>query len=213
MSLSSDNGAVDLRNAIHELNNHVAVLQLHMEILSKSIEDSDPRRRHMTALAEAVRCTVAGLGRVSSLAGGRSPEAKPDDGFGPLKGTETVLLVDDEAALRSVTARFLNMNGYKVLEAGNGAAALAAFESAGAVDVLVTDLTMADMDGVELARLVRGRRPSIQVIYMSGHDVDEMRRRAGSEPGDRFIAKPCRPVDVVRRIRRIIDATPSTRVG
>jgi CheY-like chemotaxis protein len=213
MSLSSDDGAADLRNAIHELNNHVAVLQMHVEALSGSVKDDDPLRRHVSALEEAVRWTVAGVGRVSFLAGGRPSSPSVDDGANSLKGTETVLLVDDEAALRSVTGRFLNMNGYKVLEAGNGAAAMAAFESAGAVDVLVTDLTMADMDGVELARLVRSRRPSVQVIYMSGHDVDEMRRRAGSEPEDRFLTKPCRPVDVVRRIRRVIEASSPTRVG
>ena len=213
MSLSSDDGAADLRNAIHELNNHVAILQAHLETLSRSVSADDPLCKCVKSLEEALRWTVAGVGRVSYLAGGRPSSPIVDDGANSLKGTETVLLVDDEAALRSVTARFLNMNGYKVLEAGNGEAAMSVFESADAVDVLVTDLTMADMDGVELARRVRVRRPSVQVIYMSGHDVDEMRRRAGSEPEDRFLTKPCRPVDVVRRIRRVIEAGPPTRVG
>ena len=125
----------------------------------------------------------------------------------PLQGTETVLLVDDEASLRSVTGRFLGMNGYKVLEAGNAEEALAAFDgSDGAVDVLVTDLMMEGMNGAELARRLRGRRPTLKVLFLSGHGLAEMRRHTGDEPEENYLTKPFRPKDLVLRLRRLLDA-------
>jgi CheY-like chemotaxis protein len=101
----------------------------------------------------------------------------------PVTGDGLVLLVDDDEAVRSVTAELLELTGYAVLPAANGADAIACFEREGArIDILVTDLVLADgMDGVDLATALQNRRPDLPVLLVTGYSdalLDTVRIRA-----------------------------------
>jgi len=90
--------------------------------------------------------------------------------------TKTVLVVEDERALRTLTREMLEANGYSVLEAGDGEAALELSRAHdGVIDVLLTDVVMPRMQGTELADAVRLQRPDIVVVYMTGYAREAFR--------------------------------------
>jgi two-component system, cell cycle sensor histidine kinase and response regulator CckA len=90
----------------------------------------------------------------------------------------TVLVVEDERALRLMTVEILERNGYAVLEAGDGEAALdVSNEHDGVIDILLTDVVMPRMQGTELADAIRLRRPEIVIIYMTGYAKEAFRER------------------------------------
>ncbi len=94
-------------------------------------------------------------------------------------GTETLLLVEDEAAVRSSARRLLERQGYSVLEARHGADALRIVEESGRpIDLVVTDLVMPEMGGKELAERLRAHRPGLKVLFMSGY-TEKVDRRGG----------------------------------
>src|SRR5205807_1749099 len=103
------------------------------------------------------------------------PIDRPEE-FAPeqLRGTETILLVEDEAPVRAVTRQLLERNGYTVLEASNGASALALVDGNDRlrVDLLLTDVIMPGMSGRDLATHLVAHRPKLHVLYMSGYTDD-----------------------------------------
>ena len=109
---------------------------------------------------------------------------------GDLTGAGTILIVEDEDAVRLFGSRALRNKGYKVLEASSGEKALDVLRSEEGIDVLVTDVVMPGMDGATLARLVRMERPSIQVILMSGYAEDVALGDFSGEDGIHFLPKP-----------------------
>ncbi len=119
----------------------------------------------------------------------------------PLTGTRllgsagTVLLVDDDAAVRAVAAAMLADIGYAVREADSGAAALAYLDGGGAIDVLMTDLVMPEMNGTQLAAAVGARWPDLPVIFMSGHADPLGDAWAPRHP---LVRKPFGPTDLHR---------------
>jgi two-component system, cell cycle sensor histidine kinase and response regulator CckA len=123
-------------------------------------------------------------------------------------GNETVLLVEDEAVVRALARRTLELQGYTVLDAANGAAALQRMEEHGRpVHLLITDIIMPGMNGRELARLAVERQPGIAVIYMSGYTADDLVTRGLREAGAPFLQKPFLPDMLTRRVRDILDRT------
>src|SRR5207302_1129974 len=98
----------------------------------------------------------------------------PPESAGAARGAgETVLVVDDEPAVRVVTKRILQRSGYAVLEAAGGVEALDALrEHPGPIHLLLTDVIMPEMNGREVAQRVRGQRPGIRVVYMSGYSPE-----------------------------------------
>jgi two-component system cell cycle sensor histidine kinase/response regulator CckA len=80
-----------------------------------------------------------------------------------------VLVVDDEAPIRRITRLFLEQDGYQVLEASGGREALALLATGRPLDLLVSDICMPDLDGDEMVAQVRGTRPNLKVLYISGH--------------------------------------------
>jgi two-component system, cell cycle sensor histidine kinase and response regulator CckA len=99
-------------------------------------------------------------------------DAKPEPSAQPERksGGETILVVEDEDAMREVTRRILTRHGYEVIVAASGAEALAIAERrASEIDVLVTDVVMPQMLGKEVADRVRAIRPGLHVLYMSGY--------------------------------------------
>ena len=122
------------------------------------------------------------------------------------RGSETILLVEDSAALREMTKAFLEMQGYTVHSCPNGAEALEFFQQAGVpIDLLFTDVVMPIMSGPELAQKVRQFRPHLRVLYASGY-AGELLERHGVDTGSiRIIEKPYSFETLSCRVREILD--------
>jgi CheY-like chemotaxis protein len=114
----------------------------------------------------------------------------------------TVLLVEDEDALRASIRRLLQAEGYRVLEAENGAAALRLLEGAAAREValILTDLRMPVMDGRQLAAALARVRPNVPIVLMSGYTAQLMEMRLVS-PDLAFLAKPFRNDELLAAVR------------
>ncbi len=125
-------------------------------------------------------------------AGARVKHSQADASLhtGDLTGTGTILIVEDEDAVRLFGARALRNKGYRVLEARSGETALDVLRGETDIDVLVSDVVMPGMDGATLARLVRMERPRIQVILMSGYAEDVALGEFSGEDGIHFLPKP-----------------------
>src|SRR5262249_23571508 len=119
------------------------------------------------------------------------------------RGTETLLLVEDEPPVRAVALRALRQLGYHVLEAGDGDEALARARSyAGPIHLLVTDVVMPRMGGIELAQRLRVQRPKTRVLHVSGY-VDPSLLE-GATPGSAFLQKPFLPDTLARKVREVL---------
>jgi len=126
---------------------------------------------------------------------------------GVVGGTETILVVEDEAPVRAVTRQLLERNGYTVMEAADGPAALALVDGeAGGrhIDLLLTDVIMSGMSGRELADKLRARRPNVRVLFMSGYTDDAVVRHGMLEPGLAYLAKPFHPPALLRKVRGVL---------
>jgi two-component system cell cycle sensor histidine kinase/response regulator CckA len=123
------------------------------------------------------------------------------------QGEETVLLVEDENAVRAFISQALRRRGYRVIEAADGDQAIdTAHGHAGVIHLLVTDLVMPGMTGRELARFLKHERPGLRVLFISGYS-DERAEPRGSEGGpEAFLQKPFTPVVLARQVRQILDA-------
>ena len=124
-----------------------------------------------------------------------------------LSGIETLLLVEDAAAVRAVMRRSLERFGYTVVEAPDGQTALVhAARSAAVIDLLVTDLVLPAMSGRQLAARLRETRPDLPVVYMSGHTDDVVLRSGDLEKRATFLQKPFTTEALVRAVREMLDA-------
>jgi two-component system cell cycle sensor histidine kinase/response regulator CckA len=131
----------------------------------------------------------------------------------PAGGSETILLVEDEPAVREVVRRILAAQGYRVLLATNGKHGLELAEHFdGPIHLLLTDIVMPEMDGLQLAQQLRAARPETAVIYMSGYAEDAIARHGVLAAELAFIPKPCPTNLLLRRAREILDARPPTDV-
>lgn len=122
------------------------------------------------------------------------------------RGTETVLVVDDDATVRLVVAGMLGQLGYTVLEASNGAEALSlAAKQQAPVPLLLTDVIMPGMDGKQLARAFLTRWPSTRVVFMSGYADDRLRNVEGMGAGATLIIKPLSLSKLAAAVRTALD--------
>ncbi len=122
------------------------------------------------------------------------------------EGVGTVLLVEDEPAVRRLTHRVLLRSGYRVLEAGSGPEALRVFEGEeGRIDLLVTDVVMPGMGGPELVGHLASRSPAMRVLYMSGYADDAVVRQGLLTPGNRFLSKPFTPEALAWKVREVLE--------
>ena len=123
-----------------------------------------------------------------------------------LRGTETILLVEDEPAVRGVARQVLARQGYTVLEAPDGPTALTIIGAGGPrVDLVLTDVVMPGMSGRTLADKLRQRYPGLRVLYMSGYTDDAIVRHGMLEPGLAYLQKPFRPDALVQRVREVLN--------
>src|SRR5436190_359444 len=124
----------------------------------------------------------------------------------PPRGTETVLVVEDEAPVRSVARQVLERHGYTVLEAPSAEAALdLAARYSGAIHLLLTDVVMPGLNGRQLASRLADLRPDARVIFMSGYTDEAVTRHGVLEPGSAYVQKPFTPDAIVRRVREVLD--------
>jgi two-component system cell cycle sensor histidine kinase/response regulator CckA len=120
---------------------------------------------------------------------------------------EWVLVVEDEAALRELTARVLQSRGYRVIAAKDGVDALEKLEQHhGPLQLLLTDVVMPRMSGRELAARVSALRPDVRVLYVSGHAEDRIARHRLLHPGAALLSKPFHVDELLERVREVLDA-------
>jgi CheY-like chemotaxis protein len=133
------------------------------------------------------------------------PEASDGDGNG-FRGSETILLVEDETAVRQIARQVLESHGYCVLEASHGGNALeVAARHLQPVDMLVTDMVMPEMGGRQLVEIMRSLQPGIRVLFMSGYTDDTTILNRGDANADTLIYKPFSPKALVKKVRDILD--------
>jgi CheY-like chemotaxis protein len=124
-------------------------------------------------------------------------------------GGETILLVEDESAVRQVAQRLLESRGYRVLDADGGDSALARVRShEGRIDLLVSDVIMPGMNGREVADAVRALRPGLRVLFVSGHSGEVLNRMGGLGEGAHFLSKPFSTAELADAVRHAIDGPP-----
>jgi signal transduction histidine kinase len=122
------------------------------------------------------------------------------------RGTETVLLAEDEPPVRAVARQVLERHGYTVLEAPSAESALdIATRYSGTIHLLLTDVIMPGMNGRELATRLAGLRPEARVIFMSGYTDDAVTRHGVLEPGSTYLQKPFTPDAIARKVREVLD--------
>ena len=130
-----------------------------------------------------------------------APKAEP--------GTETILLVEDEANLRYLARQFLEKQGYKVIEAADGAVAMQIVVAhEGVIHLLLTDVIMPGMNGRELAQRVSEIRPNVKVLYMSGYTENVIGHNGTLDAGVRLLQKPFNLRDLKDKVREVLDASP-----
>ncbi len=129
---------------------------------------------------------------------------------GAVRGAESVLLVDDDAALRALARRVLASAGYDVHDARDGAEALAILDAReGHIQLLLTDLVMPGIGGRELAERAAARAPALRVLFVSGYTDDDVLRRGMVDARTAFLQKPFSPELLLRRVREVLDAVPA----
>ena len=157
------------------------------------------------ALSAAVGAARQGRG---GQGGGQAPSAaEPSEPEGevPAGRGETVLLVEDEDAVRQAARRTLSRSGFLVVEARNGAEALQRWREQTAVDLVISDLVMPEMGGRELLRQLRADAPRLKVLFTSGYTDDAGIRQGDLAPGTSFLGKPFTPQALVRKARELLD--------
>lgn len=128
------------------------------------------------------------------------------------QGSETVLIVEGKDEVRAAIGSSLEMRGYAVLKACHGKeAVLICRRHAGPIHLLLTDVVMPQMTGLELAQRVSLVHPETKVLYISGYTSDALNRRNMTEPSTAFLQKPFTPDALARRVRAVLDAPPHPR--
>jgi PAS domain S-box-containing protein len=125
-------------------------------------------------------------------------------------GTETILLVEDEANLRYLARQYLEKQGYKVIEAADGAVAMQiAVAHEKVIHLLLTDVIMPGMNGRELAQRISEIRPNVKILYMSGYTENVIGHNGMLDAGVRLLQKPFNLRDLKSKVREVLDATPT----
>ena len=126
------------------------------------------------------------------------------------RGSETILLVEDEGALRTLVHGVLESSGYNVLQARDGDDAMRVSEQhKGPIHLLLTDVVMPGMGGRDLADHLAPFHRSMKVLYISGYTDDAIVHQGVLEPGTNFLQKPFRPDVLVQKVREVFDARPN----
>ena len=139
-------------------------------------------------------------------------EEKPRSTSGSTRGSETILLVEDEMAVRGLALKVLEMSGYVVLEASSAEAAIPmAADYPGEIDLMVTDMVMPGASGPELAQELAPSRPEMKVLFVSGYTDDVVLRSGRLTSNQTFLQKPFGPDIFLRKVRDVLDGKRESR--
>jgi PAS domain S-box-containing protein len=139
----------------------------------------------------------------------RKEEPPPLDAAGT-PAAMTVLVVEDEPAVRAVVVRSLEYGGFRVLQASDAAVALQVADREGRPDLVLTDLMMPGIGGAEVARRLKTRWPGLPVLFMSGYSAEDLRRQGLVDPEGVIIQKPFKPDALLRSVNLVL-ATPTSK--
>jgi PAS domain S-box-containing protein len=145
--------------------------------------------------------------RVAARTVAPEPAVEPTN----LRGTETILLVEDEVQVRAVASTILRRNGYLVLEANSAREALRLSADATHIDLLLSDVVMPEMSGLELAQRLSRLRPTMKILCMSGYTEDNRIRHEVVEGDIAFLQKPFTGESLRRKVRLVLDARTVTQ--
>jgi CheY-like chemotaxis protein len=137
-------------------------------------------------------------------------EIEPRESRGEARGSETILLVEDEGAVRRATAEFLRLQGYNVIEAKDGLDALALAQEQRAIHLVVSDVVMPRMSGGALAKEVARVRPGTQFLFVSGYAGKTILDHKVVDLETNFLQKPYTLRQLSSKIRRALDTPPPT---
>jgi two-component system cell cycle sensor histidine kinase/response regulator CckA len=131
----------------------------------------------------------------------------PVEGEPPCRGTETLLLIEDDVSVRKLTASILKSCGYVVHEAGNGVEGwqLISSDQSPRFDLIISDMIMPRMGGKELVENIRLKFPEMKVLFISGYTDDALLDRGALGPGIAFQEKPFSPKQLAQRVRTVLD--------
>jgi len=123
------------------------------------------------------------------------------------RGSETIMLVEDEDQVRTLVQGILKRHGYRVIEARHPAEALLlSTQYDQVIELLVTDVVMPEMNGRQLAERLRSSRPEMEVLYVSGYTDNAIDPGGVLEPGIAFLQKPITPIALTRMVRQVLDS-------
>jgi two-component system cell cycle sensor histidine kinase/response regulator CckA len=121
------------------------------------------------------------------------------------RGSESILVADDEPIVLSTTQAILRIHGYKVHLATNGQEALEVHRQAGPLDLLLTDVVMPQMSGPELAHALKQEVDDLRCVFMSGYDQEYISQHGGQHIGCDYLRKPFTPEALLKKIRNTLD--------
>jgi CheY-like chemotaxis protein len=123
-----------------------------------------------------------------------------------LAGSETILLIEDEEAVRKLVRRTLEKHGYQLLVAASGTEALELAQNyTASIQLVISDVVMPQMGGREVAEQLKAVRPGIQILFISGYTENTMMRGGNVSEGETFLQKPFTPLTLARRVREMLD--------
>jgi PAS domain S-box-containing protein len=178
----------------HDVNNLLTVIAGYSDLaLSRFVKD-DP-------VVHEIEEIKAAAGRaISLLSGAPAPKVEPAG------GGETILLVEDQEAVRKLVYRTLSLQGYRVLQAADGQEALdLAEQSQGPIHLLVTDVVMPRIGGAQLVRRLAAKRPGLKVLFVSGFPADELGPHGILDDDANFLKKPFSPDSLAQKVRTLLD--------
>ena len=212
-------GAVPVAQVTHGLNNTLTVITGFSELLLSVLSESDPHRRYVEEIQRAGQHAAELTQQLLACAGLPSPppakRPRPSRTLRELAhqhhGHETILLVEDDEAVRDALGHELILLGYSVLEASDGPEALrvAMAQPGRQIDLLLTDVAMPGMDGFTLAARLREKQPGLKVLFSSGYARDVMLRQSPRPSSDGFLPKPYNAAALMRTIGEVLGEKPS----
>lgn len=206
----SDPAAGPAGRIAHDLSNLLLVIGHSAEYLKDELPANDPRQEHVAALLDAAERARELTVRLQALGDSASVLPKPDQSVPSAidyTGNEVILVVEDDAAVRSTVRHALERVGYSVYEASNGAEALHVTQLFNAMpDLLLADLVMPEVSGHELVESLARQGQLPKVLLMSGYTDGEVGRRTSPSKTYPFIKKPFTLRELAAKVRETLDA-------